>query len=285
MKDKYCAATAVELQSQPHKYRPSNYSTVKANMDTDAKVTLTEEELLARIRTILFAGHETTANTISWGLLELAKQPKMQSRLREEIWETEAAVHARGDIDFTIADFDAMPYTTAVMKEVLRFCCVVYHVHRYASEDDVLPLSQPITTRSGDIIRELPVPKGTRITASLAAYHRDKERWGEDAHEFNPERWLNVTAKEKVTSIGVYSNLMTFLGGVRSCIGWRFAVIEIQAFLTEIVGRFEFATSDKTELVRREACLVMVPVVEGEVENGVQLPLRVSLAPRTGKGC
>jgi hypothetical protein len=40
----------------------------------------------------------------------------MQSRLREEIWETEAAVHARGDVDFTIADFDAMPYTTAVMK-------------------------------------------------------------------------------------------------------------------------------------------------------------------------
>lgn len=62
-------------------------------------------------------------------------------------------------------------------------------------------------------------------------------------------------------------------------------MIEIQAFLTEIVGRFEFATSDKTELVRREACLVMVPVVEGEVENGVQLPLRVSLAPRTGKEC
>lgn len=258
---------------------------VKANMDTDAKAKLTEEELVAQIRTILLAGHETTANTISWGLLELAKQPKMQSRLREEIWETEAAVHARGDVDFTIADFDAMPYTTAVMKEVLRFCCVVYHVQRYASEDDVLPLSQPITARSGDIIRELPVPKGTRIIASLAAYNRDKELWGEDAHEFNPERWLNGTAKEKVTSIGVYSNLMTFLGGVRSCIGWRFAVIEIQAFLTEIVGRFEFATSDKTELVRREACMVMAPVVEGEVENGVQLPLRVSLAPRTGKGC
>ncbi|KAG2069036.1 hypothetical protein BDR04DRAFT_724529 [Suillus decipiens] len=78
---------------------------------------------------------------------------------------------------------------------------------------------------------------------------------------------------------------MTFLGGVRSCIGWRFAVIEIQAFLTEIVGKFEFAPTDKTELIRREACLVMAPTVEGEVENGVQLPLRVSLAPRTGKGC
>ncbi|KAG1836307.1 cytochrome P450 [Suillus subluteus] len=259
---------------------------VKANMDADAKAKLTEEELFAQMRTILLAGHETTSNTISWGLLELARHPKIQSRLREEIWETEAAVHVRGDVNFTIADFDAMPYTTAVMKEVLRFCCVVYHAHRCASQDDVLPLSQPITTRSGCVIHELPVPKGTRIVASIAAYNRNKELWGEDAHVFNPDRWLNGTAKEKkVTSIGVYSNLMTFIGGVRACIGWRFAVIEIQAFLTEIVGKFEFAPTDKTELIRREACVVMVPTVEGEVENGVQLPLRVSLAPRTGKGC
>ncbi|KAG2037512.1 cytochrome P450 [Suillus americanus] len=259
---------------------------VKANMDTDAKAKLTEEELFAQMRTILFAGHETTSNTVGWGLLELARQPKIQSRLRAEIWETEAAVHARGDVNFTIADFDAMPYTTAVMKEVLRFCCVVYHAHRCASQDDVLPLSKPITTRSGDVIRELPVPKGIRIIASIAAYNRNKELWGEDAHVFNPDRWLDGTAKEKkATSIGVYSNLLTFLGGVRSCIGWRFAVIEIQAFLTEIVGKFEFAPTDKSELIRREACLVMAPTVEGEVENGVQLPLRVSLASRSGKGC
>jgi cytochrome P450 len=66
--------------------------------------------------TILFAGHETTSNTITWALLELAKQPEIQSRLRAEIRETEAAIHARGDADFTIADFDSMPYTTAVMK-------------------------------------------------------------------------------------------------------------------------------------------------------------------------
>ena len=56
------------------------------------------------------------SNTISWALLELARQPEIQSRLRAEIRETEAAVHARGDADFTIADFDAMPYTTAVIK-------------------------------------------------------------------------------------------------------------------------------------------------------------------------
>jgi cytochrome P450 len=53
---------------------------------------------------------------MTWGLLELAKHPEIQSRLRAEIRETEAAIHARGEVDFTMADFDAMPYTTAVMK-------------------------------------------------------------------------------------------------------------------------------------------------------------------------
>ena len=66
--------------------------------------------------TILLAGHETTSNSLSWTLLELARHPKMQSRLRAEIRETEAAIRARGDTQFTVADFDAMPYTTAVIK-------------------------------------------------------------------------------------------------------------------------------------------------------------------------
>ncbi|KAF9222413.1 cytochrome P450 [Gyrodon lividus] len=256
---------------------------VKANMDADAKNKLTEEELLAQMRTILFVGHETTSNALSWALLELARHPGVQSRLRTEIRAMEAAVHARGDSQFTTADFDAMPYTTAVMKEVLRYHSVAYHVHRVAGRDDILPLSQPITTESGDVINEVPVPKGTRIVASIAAYNRNTELWGDDAHKFNPDRWLEGVAREKkAVSIGVYSNLMTFLGGAHACIGWRFAVIEIQAFLVEMVGKFEFAMTDKAERIRREACRVMVPTVEGEANGGVQLPLSISIARDDG---
>ncbi|OAX37782.1 cytochrome P450 [Rhizopogon vinicolor AM-OR11-026] len=276
---------------------------VKANMDADAKAKLTEEEMIAQMRTLLLAGHETTSTTLSWALLELAKNPEIQSRFRAEIREAEATIHKRGDAEFTIADFDDMPYTAAVIKvrdvvqtlfgyydaalslqEVLRFSPAAHHVHRYASQDDILPLSRPITARFGKVIHELPVPKGTRIVASIAAYNRSKDLWGEDAHVFNPERWLNGAAKEKkTTSLGVYSNLMTFGDGVRTCIGWRFALIEMRVFLTEMVGNFEFALTDQSERVRREACMVMIPTVEGEVQNGVQLALRVSVAPRTEK--
>jgi len=60
-------------------------------------------------------------------------------------------------------------------------------------------------------------------------------------------------------------------------------VIEIQAFLVEIVGKFEFVLTDKAKRIRREACLAMAPTVDGEVENGIQLPLKVSVAPYTEK--
>ena len=66
--------------------------------------------------TLLIAGHETTSTTISWMLLELARNPKIQSRLRDEIRKTEATVYARGDSQLMIQDLEAMPYLNAVIK-------------------------------------------------------------------------------------------------------------------------------------------------------------------------
>ena len=72
-------------------------------------------------RTLLIAGHETTATTLSWTLLELARHPKVQSRLRDEIRKTEATVHARGDSHLDVQDLEAMTYLNAVIK-VLVHC-------------------------------------------------------------------------------------------------------------------------------------------------------------------
>jgi cytochrome P450 len=53
---------------------------------------------------------------MSWTLLELTKNPHVQAKLRAEIQATEREIHARGDVEFTAADFESMAYTTAVMK-------------------------------------------------------------------------------------------------------------------------------------------------------------------------
>ncbi len=71
-------------------------------------------------RTLLLAGHETSATSTLWILLELARHPDVQDRLRSEIRAVEHAVHGRGDSEFTSKDFESMTYTTAVMKEAMR---------------------------------------------------------------------------------------------------------------------------------------------------------------------
>ncbi|KAJ7647880.1 cytochrome P450, partial [Roridomyces roridus] len=253
---------------------------VQANASENEKTKLTEDELLSQMHTIIMAGHETTANSFSWAVFELARQPEIQSRLRREIHSMERVVRARGgsSFEFTTADIQAMPYLTAVVKEVLRFHPVAFNNFRQSATDDVLPLSKPITLRSGEVITELPVPKGMKVIISIAAYNRNKEVFGLDADVFNPERWLDGSMRKPDSPIGPYANLLTFAGGLRTCIGWRMALLELQAFLVELLSDFEFSLTPEATRVRREACIVMVPTVEGQ--KGTQLPLRVSLASR-----
>ncbi|KAJ7125406.1 cytochrome P450 [Mycena epipterygia] len=253
---------------------------VKANASENEKTKLNEDELLSQMRTLIMAGHETTANSFSWAVLELARQPKIQSRLRSEIRRMERAVQARGSYEFTTNDIESMPYLSAVVKEVLRFHPVSFNNFRQSATDDVLPLFRPITLRSGEVITELPVPKGMKVMISIAAYNRNKDVFGHDAHTFNPERWLDGSMRKPDVPVGVYGNLLTFAGGLRTCIGWRFAVLELQAFLIELLSNFEFALTPEAMRIRREACIVMVPTVEGQREKGTQLPLKVTVATR-----
>lgn len=57
-------------------------------------------------------------------------------------------------------------------------------------------------------------------------------------------------------------------------------LLELQAFLVELINNFEFTVTEDVRKIRREACLVMVPTIEGQVGKGAQLPLRVSVAVR-----
>ncbi|KAH9485227.1 Cytochrome P450 monooxygenase 169 [Psilocybe cubensis] len=253
---------------------------VKANASETASIRLTDEEMMAQMRTILLAGHETSATTLCWVLLELARHPDVQQRLRNEIRETEIAIHARGDADFTAADLENMVFLGAVIKESMRFHPALYQNYRQAAEDNILPLSKPIKTVHGNYVNEVPIPKGIKIILSIAAYNRNTEIFGEDAHTYNPDRWLRQSGEKKGPSLGVYGNLLTFAGGVRTCIGWRFALYEVFALTVEIINNFELLPTPELDRLRREACLVMLPTLEGEQLKGENLPLRVKLASR-----
>lgn len=247
---------------------------VHANGTADAKVRLGEDELLAQLLTILLAGHETTANSLSWALLELSQQPHVQARLRAEI---RAVRLERKEPELTATAIHSMPYLSAVVKEVLRFHAPVYNTSRTAMRDDVIPLSRPLYDTQGRPVHEVMVPKGQKVLISIAAFNRDKDIFGADADRFDPERWLKEGYVSKRAGVGPYSSLLTFGGGHRACLGWRFAVLELSAFLVELVDRFEFSVNPAMK-VHRGAASIMIPMIEGELDKGVQLPLHVKLA-------
>ena len=84
-------------------------------------------------RTILLAGHETTANALSWAFFELAQQPDVQSRLRVEIRSVRAS---RSDAELTAETIHAMPYLNAVVK--VREIILLPSLKRTRCEDEGL---------------------------------------------------------------------------------------------------------------------------------------------------
>ncbi|KAI0730494.1 cytochrome P450 [Earliella scabrosa] len=237
---------------------------IKANASENERMRLGEEE-------------ETTSSTLSWMLYELSKRPDYQARMRAEIREARARVIARGDTDFTLEDLDGMKVTLAAIKETLRFHPIAYHLWRVAAKDDVIPLSDPVIGNDGTVVNEVPISAGQAVIISICGYNRLTHVWGEDADKWDPERFSRLDA-EKQVKVGVYANLMSFSAGLRACIGWRFAMYQLQAVSAELLETFEFSPPKDKQHINRAPGGVMIPIVEGKEEMGSAMPLRVSLA-------
>ncbi|KAK1221767.1 hypothetical protein PQX77_015423 [Marasmius sp. AFHP31] len=138
---------------------------VKANMAFQSeKNRLSDEELYVQMLVMFIAGHETTANSLSWSLLELARPPQVQVRLQKEIHDKERQIawaEGRSGSGFTAADLDSLPYMNAVLKVRINA--------KMAYADDCLPLSVGIKTTGGKGINEIPVRKGQKVLISIAA--------------------------------------------------------------------------------------------------------------------
>lgn len=217
---------------------------------------ISEDNLVDQLMTFLAAGHETTASAMTWAVYTLCKHPEIQSRLRAEVREHLPSI----DDSFTIVTdkvLDKLPYLHAVCSELLRVYSPVPLTLREAAKD---------TTIIGQF-----VPKGTKVILAPWAVNMSKELWGEDASDFNPDRWLGPG---RTNTGGAESNyaFLTFLHGPRSCIGQAFAKAEFACLLAATVGRFEMELEDKN----------MVVVIKGGITARPKDGLRVIMRPVQG---
>ncbi|KIY67816.1 cytochrome P450 [Cylindrobasidium torrendii FP15055 ss-10] len=244
---------------------------VRANQSEDVNKKLSEDEVLSQAAAIISAGQETTSSTLTWVFYELTNHPEIQEIVRKEICEVRSRI---GEGPFTAQDYDGMVMLNAVIKETLRVHTILGFVSRQAYVDEVIPLAEPIVTKDGRRIDQIPVKKGQLIECAAHGYNRNPAVWGPDAHVWRPERWSKKMENQLI--LGLHGNILTFSGGVRGCIGWRFAVMSMQSVVTEMLENFSFAPSEDTKLVIRRPGLLITPRLEGRFHEGIKMPLSVT---------
>ncbi|KAK0472465.1 cytochrome P450 [Armillaria novae-zelandiae] len=164
-----------------------------------------EDEILSQLATFTLGGENTAAAAIAWTLYELGRRPDYQARVREEI--------RRGP-----ADYDSTPLLNAAINETLRLHPIVYTFLRYAVDNDTIPFSEPVQTRTGETWNEVPVEKGQMVMISPYTYNQLPGIWGDNVDDWVPERFVDLEGKTRI-SVGLHANLLNFGDGVRGCIG------------------------------------------------------------------
>ncbi|KAJ6536946.1 cytochrome P450 [Mycena capillaripes] len=236
---------------------------VKSNASAEDGIRLTDEELVSCTSAILFAATDTTTSAMNRLFEIMAMYPDVQEKLRAEI------LAAPEELDYDA--LAVLPYLDGVVHEILRLHPPASLMFREAMVDAILPLSTPITGVDGTAIHSIHVPKGSAIYIAIAAANHNKRIWGEDVLEFRPERWTNGKADSGKTKMpGIYGNTMTFLGGGRSCIGFKFAELEMKIVACVLLRAFKFSAPDP-RIRWRKAGVVPAP----SVENQPRLPVLV----------
>ena len=170
---------------------------------------LTDREVRDEVMTLLLAGHETTANTLSWTWYELGRHPAALARLQAEL------TSVVGPRPVTTADLPDLPWTAAVIDEAMRLHPPAYMVGREAIRDVELGGHH--------------LPARSVVDIYIRGIHRRADYYP-DPLAFTPERMLPDAKKARPRH-----HYLPFGAGPRVCIGAHFALMESQLTLATMV--------------------------------------------------
>lgn len=192
------------------------------------------------VMTLILAGHETTANALTWSLHLLSRDPEAQAKLFAEVTEV------LGGEAPSLAHLPRLTYTSAVISEAMRLFPPGWMLTRSVTTDDE--------------VGGFTIPAGSYVLLSSFITHRDARFWPEP-ERFVPERFIGESTAPRYA-------YFPFGGGPRQCIGAGFALMEAAIVLASIAQKFELAPADET--------VTLWPTISLRPKNG----LRVELVPR-----
>jgi cytochrome P450 len=176
---------------------------------------MNDRQLRDETITLFLAGHETTANTLSWTWMLLAQNPAVEKKFHDEL-DGVLGGHAP-----TVDDLPKLAYLNHVLTESLRLYPTAWGMARLAAEEHE--------------IAGYPMHVGYGVAFAQWVVHRDA-RWFDAPLEFRPERWENGLAKQLPRFA-----YFPFGGGPRQCIGNTFALMEASVVLATIGRKYRFA--------------------------------------------
>lgn len=200
----------------------------------DTGLPMSDEQLVDEMLILFIAGHETTANALSFIFFEISCHPEAEEKLRQEIT-------GEGKAAFTPESLMKKSFTGNIIKESMRLHSPAWAIDRQALEDD----------RFG----EYSWPKGTFIILYISGLHRNPKYWN-DPDSFIPERFDDENAK----NFAYYP----FGAGPRLCIGEHFAVMEMALIIRRFYQQFSFVSYQET--IEKKALVTLRPVsVRGKI--------------------
>ncbi|KAG9461829.1 hypothetical protein GDO78_015635 [Eleutherodactylus coqui] len=180
----------------------------------DPDSTYTTDNLVFSVGELIIAGTETTTNVLRWAVLFMALYPNIQAQVQKEI---DLVVGPNRPPAFE--ERASMPYTEAVLHEVLRFC-------------NIAPLGIFHATSRDTVVRGYSLPEGTTVITNLYSVHFDEKYW-RDPDIFYPERFLDAAGQFVKKEAFVPFSL-----GRRHCPGEQLARMELFLFFSALLQRF-----------------------------------------------
>ncbi|KPQ33213.1 MAG: cytochrome P450 [Phormidesmis priestleyi Ana] len=208
---------------------PDVLSMLMQAQDEETKTGLTEEELLGHVGVIFVAGHETSANALTWTLFLLSQHPQIMADVVDEL----AAV-LQGEAP-SLEKLQQLPLLDRVVKESMRVLAPV-------------PWNGRVTAKPTEL-GGYSLPEGTEVLVSISQTHHMSELYP-NPESFDPSRWETIapTAYE-------YN---PFSAGPRICIGAGFAMMEIKIVLAMLLQRYRLQFVPKNP-IDRAGIIVMTP--------------------------